>query len=124
MTLPTPPTGNYNQFTNIATWILSTIVAIALAKGWITPTTANALNNQIAEVGAAIIVLVTTGALIIGNQMHRLRYGPTPLLPSNTPTAPATPTTSGPASPSYSPPSTGSGTAPIAQSTDLPAGVV
>lgn len=110
--MPTASNDTYNQFTTVATMLVSNLIAVALAKGWITASIANSISANVATIGAVIIFLVANAAVIIGNQWHRLRYGPVPALPSPAPIVFA-----GQASPSYGPASTGEVTVDI---TDLP----
>jgi len=104
------PTGSYNQAISIATALVSNIIAILLAKGAISISDANQLSASAATIGAVLIFLVVNGALIIGNQWHRLRYGPVPALATVQSGTPSVQLASfaGAPSPSYGVPSTGS----------------
>lgn len=115
------PTVNYNQTVSIATTLLTNVIAIMLAKGAISSSTADSLTQNAATIGAIIMFLVVNGALVIGNQWHRLRYGPVPSLAT---VAPAVQLASFPGqpSPSYGPPSTGN--TPVSDPGDVPPEVI
>lgn len=118
--MPNAPSANYNQLISVVTVIVSNLAAISLAKGWITASTASQINNNVATIGSIIIVLVMNAALVIGNQMHRLRYGPVPALSSDVQPSANFAVFAGATSPSYGPPSSGPADEPV----DVPSEVI
>lgn len=120
--MPQEGTPQYNQIISVATVLVSNVIAVLLAHGFITASIANQLTNSAATIGSVIILLVMNGALVIGNQMHRLKYGPVPNLQPAPSTAQLLQYNSAP-SPSYGPPSTGN-EPPEPENADLPAEVI
>lgn len=100
------PSNNQWLTPQFATMIISNVVAILLAKGIITPDTANVINNNTAVIGAIFIFLVMNAMYLAGTIAHSLRSS-TPLPTGAMPDALSPSAPSGPASPSYGPPSTG-----------------
>jgi hypothetical protein len=118
------PTSNSQWLTpQFATVIASNIGAILLAKGIVTPSIADAINNNTAVIGSIIILVVMNGLYLFGSIAHSLRYGSPPSLPQVAPDSLSPSAASGPASPSYGPPSTGSDPVAISLPAEL-AGVI